>query len=218
MPVTLNEFRGFFHAKAFDVVGNGSYRKHLARCKETGDHWAVCMGEHVHAMQSRIRELQNAVQEIPKTSNRLAEICHDVMMSAQPPIRLFSGHSICAITQQRCSRCLDLSRAQKGQTSVYVDTRFCQFFMFLWFCNKLEYIIRSYTRTWLDMRQQDNESFKTLCTTMCEEQEAVITRMHALFVMAYEHVSASLQHHAQINRLTPVLHLANDKCKNETPS
>ena len=211
MPPTLDEFRGFFHAKAFDVVGNGTYRKHLAKCKETGDHWAVTMGAQIHEVQSQIREVQSAVQDMPRNADRLAEICRDVMMSAQPPIRLFAGHAECAITQRRCTRCLDLSRAQKGHSSVYVDMRFCRFFMLLWYCNKLEYIIRSYTRTWMDTHHTDVETFRDLCTVMCTEQESTIVRMHGLFVMALGHVFATLRHHAHQNTHTPVLCLHKEK-------
>ena len=204
---TLDDFRGFFHAKAFDVVGNGTYRKHLARCKETGDHWAMTMGAQIHEVQSQIREVQAAVQDMPRNADRLAEICRDVMMSAQPPIRLFAGHAECAITQRRCTRCLDLSRAQKGHSSVYVDMRFCRFFMLLWYCNKLEYIIRSYTRTWIDMHQGEAETFSELCRVMRAEQEPTIARMHALFVVALQHVFTTLQHHARTNTHAPVLSL-----------
>jgi hypothetical protein len=208
MPPTLDEFRGFFHAKAFDVVGNGAYRKHLARCKETGDHWAVTMGAQIHAIQTHIREVQTAVQDMPRSSDRLPEICRDVMMSAQPPIRLFAGHAECAITHRRCTRCLDLSRAQKGHASVYVDMRFCRFFMLLWYCNKLEYIIRSYTRTWLDLHQAEAETFRDLCTTMCAEQEPTIVRMHALLALGLDHVLATLQQHTHANVHAPVLCMA----------
>ena len=101
---SLDEFRGFFLAKAFDVIGNGTYRKHIARCKDSGDPWAIAMAAHVQTMQAQIREVQAAVAAMPQTPNRLPEICRDVMMSAQPPVRLHGGSTVCSITGRRCNR------------------------------------------------------------------------------------------------------------------
>jgi hypothetical protein len=204
---TIEEFRGFFLAKAFDVIGNGTYRKHLARCKESGDPWAVAMGSHLQAVQSHVREVHAAITAMPTTPNHLAEICRDVMMSAQPPIRLHAGCATCAITGRRCMKCLDLSKTHKGHTHVYVDPRFCCFFMLLWYCNKLEYIVRSFTRTWLDSRSED-ESFKELCCALRAEIDPSITGMHSLFVMAKDHVLSTLGHYAQSQKLTPILEMA----------
>lgn len=203
---TLDEFRGFFLAKAFDVVGNGSYRKHLARCKEAGDPWAIAMGAQLQATQSHIREVHAAVTGMPPTANNLNDICRDVMMSAQPPIRLNAGCVACSITGQRTLRCLDLSRAHKGNEHLYVDPRFCFFFMLLWYCNKLEYVIRCYTRTWLDGRE-DGESFKAMCCALRDDLEPCIVRMHSLFVVAKSHVLATIERHVESNRYEPVLSL-----------
>ena len=201
---TLDEFRGFFHAKAFDVVGNGAYRKHLARCKESGDPWAVAMGAQLQAVQNQVKEIHTAVCAMPQTPNRLGEICKDVMMSAQAPIRLHAGCTTCAITSRRCSKCLDLSRSHKGNVHVFVDHRFCYFFMLLWFSNKLEYIIRSFTRTWLDTRAE-GETFKTLCCALQAEIEPSVAKMHALVIIAKDHVLSTLARYAQSQQFEPVL-------------
>jgi hypothetical protein len=138
--------------------------------------------------------------------NNLGEICRDVMMSAQPPIRLHAGCAPCTITGRRCTKCLDLSRSHKGNAHVYVDPRFCFFFMLLWYCNKLEYIIRSCTRTWLDERREE-ETFKNLCCSLRENLEPIIVRMHSLFVVGKDHVLATLRNYAQSHQYEPVLRL-----------
>jgi hypothetical protein len=203
---TIEEFRGFFLAKAFDVIGNGAYRKHLARCKESGDPWAVLMGGHLQAVQSHVREVNVAVAAIPPTSSHIGDICRDVMVSAQPPIRLHAGCATCAITGRRCMKCLDLSKTHKGHAHIYVDPRFCYFFMLLWYCNKLEYIVRSFTRTWLDSRR-DTETFKGLCTAMQNELEPRIVSMHRLFVLAKDHVLLTLSRYATSQKHLPILEL-----------
>jgi hypothetical protein len=203
---TLDEFRGFFLAKAYDVVGNGVYRKHLAKCKEAGDPWAIAMGQHLQAVQVQIREIHAAVAAMPATPNRLGEICKNVMMSAQPPVRLNAGCVVCAITSRRCLKCLDLSKTHKGNHRVYVDPRFCFFFMLLWYCNKMEYIIRCFTRTWLDNRPE-SETFKSLCCALGLEMEPVIARMHSLFVIGTAHVLATVQNYVKSHHHEPVLEM-----------
>jgi hypothetical protein len=201
---SLDEFRGYFLAKAYDVVGNGAYRKHLTRCKEAGDPWALTMTAQIQTMQTQIREIHTAVTSMTPGPTKLPEILRDVMISAQPPVRLHAGCVTCCITGRRVLKCLDLSKTHKTNSQVYVDPRFCVFFMFLWYCNKLEYIVRCYTRTWLDGRGE-GETFKDMCCALRDELEPTIVRMHTLFVTAKAHVLKTLQHHALDNQYEPVL-------------
>ena len=153
----------------------------------------------MHSMQARIRKVQGMVSGLPRGPYPLAQVCRDAMMSAQPPIRICGGGATCAITGVRCSRSLDLSKAHKHGGATYVDERFCQFFMMLWYCNKLEYIIRCYTRTWLGMRGEDGGSFKELCERLCVDVEPTVQRMHRLFCIAYAHVGESLRLYSQLD-------------------
>jgi hypothetical protein len=198
--VLLRDFKDFFLAKAYDVVGNGSYRKHLAKCKEGGDPWALEMCNSIQTMQCHIRDVTQAVHNMPQTPNRLHEICKDVMMSAQPPIRLHAGCVKCCITDKQCMRCLDLSKTHKTSASVYVDARFCYFFMLLWYCNKLEYIIRSFIRTWLDSRGED-ETFQEICKSIHEEMSNRIDSMHRLFVVAKSHIMKTLEKYSETQKI-----------------
>lgn len=204
--VSLKDFKDFFLAKAFDVVGNGTYRKHLARCKDGGDLWAVEMSASVQTMLGHIRDVTAAVQSMPQTPNRLHEICKDVMMSAQPPIKLHAGCVTCCITDKQCMKCLDLSKTHKCSASVYVDARFCYFFMLLWYCNKLEYVIRSFTRTWLDTRSED-DTFQDICKAISHEMASRIVSMHRLFVVAKDHILKTLEKYSENNKVSLILNL-----------
>jgi hypothetical protein len=202
--VTYKEFKDFFLAKAFDVVGNGTYRKHLARCKDGGDQWAVDMSNSVQSMQTHIKDVASAIHSMPQTPNRLHEICKEVMVSAQPPIKLHAGCVTCCITEKQCMKCLDLSKTHKSSSCVYVDARFCYFFMLLWYCNKLEYIIRSFTRTWLDTRSED-DTFQDICKAIFQEMAPRIDSMHKLFVAAKNHILKTLEKYADAHRVTLIL-------------
>lgn len=200
----LDAFKSYFFAKAFDVVGNGAYKKHLSQCKEVGDPWAVEMTNSIQAVQAHIRDITAAVQGMPHTSNKMHEICKDVMMSAQPPIKLHAGCVTCSITGKQCMKCLDLSKTHKGNSHVFVDARFCFFFMLLWYCNKIEYIIRSFTRTWLDARTSE-ETFQALCCKMQQEMDPQVARMHQLFVSGHRHITSTLERYEEAHKVTLVL-------------
>ena len=201
---SLENFKSFFYAKAYDVIGNGSFKKHLARCKDAGDLWAVEMGNHIQIVQQNIREITNKVTGMPQTSNKLHEICRDVMMGAQPPTKLNAGCVKCCITQRQCMKCLDLTRNHKGTQPMFVDARFCYFFMLLWYCNKIEYIIRSFTRTWLDARDE-NETFQYQCEQIKVEMEDTLLSMHKLFVIAKQHITSTLHHYERNHKLSVFL-------------
>ena len=198
---SLEEFQSFFNAKAFDVIGNGTFRKHLARCKDAGDVWAVDMSSHMQTVQAHVREVSSAVSAMPQTSNRLHEICKEVMMGAQPPTKLHAGCTTCCITQRQCMKCLYLTRNHRGNATMFVDARFCYFFMLLWYCNKIEYIILSFTRTWLDTRDE-SETFQSQCEAIQSELADKIAAMHRLFVVSKAHVLSTLSHYEQNHRLS----------------
>ena len=178
--------------KAFDTIGNGSFRKHLAKCKEANDKWAVEMYTDVQFVANTVRELQYLVNDIPSVPFKLYDICLDIMSSAQPPIKMFAGVATCVLTNSVCNHCLDFSKVYKGENQVFVHGRFSNFFLFLWFCNKIEYIIRSYVRNWLE-QQQANTSFKELCDKAQADLIHIIEKMHILYNLAYKHVQASLK-------------------------
>jgi hypothetical protein len=184
------QFKNFFLLKAFDIIGNGSFKKHLARCKDTNDMWAIEMNNDVQHMQAVIKEINVKVQDIPRTPNRIFEICKDVMTSAQPPVKMFAGTVTCTITKNICNRCLDFSKIHKKDTNVFVDARFSHFFLFLWYTNKIEYIIRSYVRHWV--YSQTESDYKTLCEKIQSDLSTKINAMYCLYIKAYNHVMLTL--------------------------
>ena len=197
MPCTLEAFTDFFMAKAYDVIGDGSYRKHLRKCREAGDGWAVEMHASLLAVAGDMRDVAQALAGLPASCSNLSTICHHVTVSAQAPIRLHVGSVVCSITQQVCPRCLNLSYSSKVHDCIYVHVRFCRFFMLLWYCYKLEYIVRCCVRAWVDdhVQEDDETTFQHLADRL-QEMRPLIGRMHSLFLVARDHVVRSLQQHA----------------------
>lgn len=254
MPITIEDFDRFFCCKAFDSVGNGSYRPYMHSCRDNGDDWAIQMYNSVSLVQAHIKNLHQSILSMPNVPCNIAAICKEVMLSSQPPVRLFFGSAVCCITSRLCSKCIDLSRNNKDTSRVYVDLRFGHFFMMIWyvlhcydfhmhltcicimysmnyadklclwcyrFCSKIEYIIRCFTRMWID-NNHETMTYKEMCTKIKTSHISIIERMHKLFVVSEQHINATLKMHVSKCMYTPVLKAAlqtkQEKNKVNTPT
>ena len=213
--VSLDDFRLFYLAKSYDVIGLGSFRRHVCKCKEAGDPWAVEMNVSVNRVQQAVRALQARIGQIPKPRNALLhQLCKDVMVGAQPPIRMFAGYTKCSLSGVSCNTCIDLTRPAKNSQHVHIHARFSHFFLMLWFCSKLEYVVRSCAKAWLE-RQIDREekSFKELCEKFKDETEDYCRQLHGVFSRSHCHVGKTLDvlmHYALEHRVLDQRTLAVD--------
>ena len=192
--VSLEDFKLFYQAKSYDVIGLGSFRRHVCKCKEAGDPWAVEMNAGVSRVQQAVRALQTRISQIPKPRNALLQqLCKDVMVGAQPPIRMYAGYTTCSLSGVSCNTCIDLTRPAKNSQHVHIHARFSHFFLMLWFCSKLEYVVRSCAKAWLE-RQMDREekTFKELCEQFKDETDEYCRQLHGVLERSYCHVSKTL--------------------------
>lgn len=188
---TEEHFKDFFKARAYDIIGEGSFRKHLNIRKDAGDPWATQMAAGIHAVLSDVRHINCTIQQLTHTFPRLGEMCKNVIVAAQPPIKIQGVQAVCAITQQKCNNCLCLPSGVRNQPT-HVHMRFCRFFLFVWFICKIEYVVRCYVRCWLQTHdQKEKESYqKTAESIDCMEKH--IKELYAFFVMSSEHIELSI--------------------------
>jgi hypothetical protein len=192
--ISLEDFKLFYLAKSYDVIGLGSFRRHVCKCKEAGDPWAVEMNAGVNRIQQTVRALQARISQIPKPRNALLQqLCKDVMVGAQPPIRMYAGYTTCCLSGVSCNTCIDLTRPAKNSQHVHIHARFSHFFLMLWYCSKLEYVVRSCAKAWLE-RQVDREdkSFKELCEKFEDETTEYCCQLHGVLTRSYNHVGKTL--------------------------
>lgn len=198
----------YLHAKAYDVISSGQFKKHLAKCRDNGDSWAVSM----YSMQTRVlqvcKELNQAVSHLNTTGGaQVYQICRDVMTCAQPPVKILTGRNVCSITGVQTDYCVDLTKMGKSTREVFVHPRFWHFFIFLWYCAKLEYVIRSYTKHWLELKslKPDQGSYTALCEDFSTDNKEFCKDLYALFIKAFDYVTRSLQEHKKLTDVQPVL-------------
>ena len=69
-------------------------------------------------------------------------MARETLASSHPPVRLLAGKFECAITGAQLMYCLDVSRNTRQPPTTCVHLRFWPFFVLLWYCAKLDYVIR----------------------------------------------------------------------------
>ncbi len=194
--VTKEEYIAYTHIKAFDVISNGNFKRHLSNARECGDKWAIDMNNGQATVQAKIREVFTLVSHLsgPQTE-RVQRVCKDVMSCAQPPIKVLTGFNVCYLTGVSSEHCIDLTRPGKNMHGVLVHPRFRHFFMFLWSVAKSEYIIRACAKQWVEALPAAPcpESYTRLCEEYDLDNMANNERMYLLFTKAVEYVAMSLR-------------------------
>ena len=202
---TAEDVEGFLLSKAYDVISDGNFKKHLILCRDRGDAWAIAM----HLQQTRIaqacKRLQTVIGEMAEVPQQRewALLCREVMASAQPPIKVFTGLCRCSLTAASLDYSLDLSRAGKNGREVFVDLRFWHFFVFLWYIAKIEYVIRSCTKQWLE--GADASDITTCCERFRSDNDSLLRQLAALFLRARSYVSQSVELYKKQFDVQPVL-------------
>jgi hypothetical protein len=208
MAVTLEVFKSYVHAKAYDVISSGHFKRHLSQCRDNGDKWAIQMYSHVNCIQNRVKDMTTLVAQLnsPHCSH-IQKICKDVMSCAQPPIKVLTGTNVCSLTGVKADHCIDLTRTGKNSKEVLVHPRFWHFFVLLWFSAKLEYIVRACTKQWLESQEVSKESkdYSRLCELYTEQNSDLNERLHRLFVKGVEYITNSLTIYRDKYSLQPVL-------------
>ena len=205
--ISLDDFRHFYLAKSYDVIGAGTFRRHLCKCKEAGDPWAIEMNLGVNRVHQAVRQIQSRVAQIPRPRNALLQqLCKDVMVGAQPPIRMYAGYTTCCLSGVTCNTCIDLTRPAKNAQHIHIHARFSHFFLMLWYCSKLEYVVRSCTKAWIE-RQGDREdlNFRCLCEKFKAETEDFCESLHGVLSRSCAHVNRSLDVLMHLSLEQPVL-------------
>ena len=192
--ISPDHFRHFYLAKSYDVIGAGTFRRHLCRCKEAGDPWAVEMNSGVNVIHQAVRHIQTRISQIPRPRHALLQqLCKDVMVGAQPPIRMYAGYTTCCLSGVSCNTCIDLTRPSKNAQHIHIHARFSHFFLMLWYCSKLEYVIRSCAKAWLERQSsREDRNFKSLCEQFKDETDDYCLSLYGVFARSCAHVNRTL--------------------------
>lgn len=209
---TAEDFVQFYLCKGYEVITDLGFKRHLIQCKELGEQWAVEMHMHQTRVLQACKRVQTQIFQIGESPQHRAwaKICKDAMASAQPPIRVFTGPTKCAITGDDLDYSLDLTKSGKHARETHVSTRFNHFFLFLWFIAKIEYIVRSCTKQWIEANghteaKKNKEKYTQLCETFKEDNMDMIQRMGTVFLKSIDYVEKSIEEYKRDFSVSVVL-------------
>lgn len=193
-----SKLKNFILFKAFDVVGDGGYRRFLLKNKNNGELWAVSM---YNDAQHTNRCLRTTLQLIGQLAGnvpcvKLYKICQRVTNDMNPPSISTHGWCICALTGMRTENTTQLGRSNKGDIC-YVHRKFHVFFTMLWFISRFELCIKYATLQWL---QENNNSAENNIQTLCEKlqkDDSFTESISNSIIHATQHVTDSVIMHVQ---------------------
>lgn len=206
--LTLDDFTAFAHSKAFDVISSGNFKRHLGSCRENGERWAVIMYNRQNKVASTLREVSTLVGQLTTPrAKQIQQVCKDVMSCAQPPIRVVTGENTCCLSGARAEHCIDLTRMGKNSKEMFVHPRFWHFFVQLWFCSKLEYVIRACTKHWLETNKirPEPKTYTAICEEYIQQNVEFGDKMFRLLERALDYTTRSLTLYRDKYALQPVL-------------
>lgn len=151
--VTYEQFRDFLHMKAFDVIGDNSYRRYVVQCKDNGDDWAQRMCVGVQQMNNCIKKVSTLVDSLQTDGKiKLYKVCLEVMSSLNHPLKERAGWNVCFISGERSDSCVEVSRSGRSDTCTVVHSKFSTFISLLWYVVKFEQIVRMMTKQWVEAK------------------------------------------------------------------
>ena len=206
--LTSEDFQAYAQIKAYDVISSGNFKRHLSSSRDNGDKWAVLMYHRHNLVQGKVREIFSLVSQLTTpNSQTIQRVCRDVMSCAQPPIKVLTGHNVCCLTGVNTEHCIDLTRVGKNSKEVFVHPRFWHFFVMLWFCAKLEYVIRACTKQWLETTpvRPTPENYTRLCEEYTAQNMDFNENLFRLFTKGLDYVSLSLSVYRDKYALQPML-------------
>jgi hypothetical protein len=102
---------------------------------------------------------------------------------------------------------------------VFVHPRFWHFFVLLWYCAKLEYVIRACTKQWLEARRirPEPDKYTEICEDYSLHNAEFNEKLFRLLERGLEYTTLSLSLYRDKYALQPVLTASDDylHAKNE---
>ena len=191
--ITPSEFEDYVLCKALDVVsGDGSYKRFVYQCAENEEAWATRLHASVSKVSQAVRTLQATVERVRALGNRLSKVCTEVVTSMHAPVRTVPGLSVCFLTDTQTKGCVDVSRATKTDAPVTVHAKFHYFVLMLYYTHRLEHVVRSLTKSWLEQQEPDLSMGQLV--ERLQAQRDLWVGMHRAFVEGADHVQRSLEH------------------------
>lgn len=192
MELTKEQFQDFVLFKVYDILSDNTYKRFVMKSRENQETWSINLLNHYNTVNAQQKRLSQLISSLETHGHlRLWKLCEEIGQCTTPPITCSPTWNLCSITGVRSDQCLEIRRSQKSECSLAVHSDFAYFVQMLWFCQRLEFIIRVETKVWLN-NQESSMSLQDLADKFNENTEWM-HNMWDLYKEAYDHVNLSLQ-------------------------
>jgi hypothetical protein len=194
-PITEDKLRNFILFKAFDIIGEGGYRRFVLKNKNNGEPWAVTVYSDAHNANRFLRSTLQLIGQLAGNipCAKLYKLCQRVTSDMNPPSVTAHGWCICALTGVRTENTTQLGRSNKGEVC-YVHRKFHVFFTMLWFIARFELCIKYATMQWLQQNNSTKHNIQHLCEKL-QTDESFTKNMSRCILHATQHVTDSVIMH-----------------------
>lgn len=208
--LTKENFTSYVNCKAFDVIGNGTYKSYLVKCRDNNDEWAVNMHQNSMSILENVRSITSLITNIRRLdASGVAVICREIITNTTPPVYSTPSWNVCQISDQHTFSCVEVIRSQhKNIRSVFIHSKYTTFLDILWFVCKIDHVVRNFTRQWLRSEQEKIKGMSLSET--CEFFKTNTEEIDALFHVFSQSVTVlhnSMQQHLSKMTLCPSLQL-----------
>ncbi len=160
IALKIEDVQAYVTYKAFDVIGNGTYRKFVNHAKEKDEQWACKTIASIVAIQTTFKQIQVFVNDLQSACNKrgLYQLCQSVIENNTPPTDQNTVIAECCISGKQKCQCIVLRCKGRGTSSITVQGRFSHFILMLWTVFKMDLVIKTVTRDFIDSLDSGNIS------------------------------------------------------------
>jgi hypothetical protein len=212
----IHTLRCFLTLRAYDIISNGQYKKHVVQNKEICEHWAVQLYMQYQQTLCCLRNVTQVQAQIRAFGyDRLASLCNIVSECNEYPFTTNSTWSVCYLTGVRCKYSLQLKRNQsvftstkraKLSTSIQMSTipssittdnidihsKFRVFLVSYWLLSRFDTVLKVLVRQWMhQLNEKDCTDYSLLCRKFSADvvfQDSIVD----LFFHSWVHVQQSV--------------------------
>lgn len=189
--LSQDDLRLYVLFKGYDCIGqsNGGYKKFLTACREQQQPWAVEMSAALARVQAATKEISAKISELKSMQEQgIESVCSAVLESNLPPDESPVELGTCVLTGRASTRCFPIQT--KNKTPLLVHIRFREFVRNLWLFMRMEQVVKSYTKTFMDSHPGSGPQQLIVEFDALKDDQAAFS---GVFLQAYNHTWLSLQ-------------------------
>jgi hypothetical protein len=213
---SMHVLRCFLTLRAYDIISNGQYKKHVVQNKENYENWAIELYAQYQQTLSCLRNVTQIQTQIRACGyDRLATLCNIITECSEYPFTINSEWSICYLTGVRCKHSLQVKRNQimftstkrarlstsiqmstmhptRSSDTIDIHSKFRQFLVSYWLLSRFDTVIKVIIRQWINRSDDtDTANFSVLCRKFSSDI-TFLESIENLFFHSWVHVQKSV--------------------------